>query len=357
MVRIIRLLVWSIFSIAVVSVSAQNGRLVSDELHAVSLEGNLIGDSPKRNVLVYLPPDYDKQTKIRYPVVYLLHGFSPAAEKTWITEDVGMKMNIRLMMDKLLAGKRVLPMIVVMPDASNKFGGSFYTDSVATGNWEDFITRELIGYIDRKYRTIPNAKSRGVAGHSMGGYAAIKLAMKHPDIYGAVYATSPCCLDAYPNREAPDSFMLEAANIKSWEEAEKASFFARTYLASAVAFSPNPAKPPFFADFPVTMRGEPESAAEQSQARWLANTPMWMVDQYRVNLMRLRGIAFDVGTQEDLLKSVLDFSDVLKRNKIKHTIEEFNGGHIDRTAERFETRAMPSFSRTLMFSRVRGGLR
>ncbi len=339
-----------LFIVSVLSVSAQNGKIVNNEMYAVSLENNLIGDSPKRGVLVYLPPNYDKQTKIRYPVIYLLHGFTPAANRTWIIENEGLRMNIGKMMDKLIKEKKIRPMIVVMPDGSNKFGGSFYTDSVTTGNWENFITRELIEFIDKNFRTLPKAESRGIAGHSMGGYGAIKLAMKNPDIYSAVYATSPCCLDDYPNPNSPNSFMLEASKIKSWEDIEKTGFFARTFLASAAAFSPNPAKPPFFADFPVKNKGESDASAENAQARWLANTPMWMVDQYRVNLVKIRGIAFDVGTKEDLLKAVRDFSDKLKINKIKHTFEEFDGDHINKTAERIETRIMPFFSRTLEFS-------
>jgi enterochelin esterase-like enzyme len=340
-----------IFIAAVVSVSAQSGKIINDEMHAVSLEGNLISDSPKRSVLVYLPPNYDKQSEVRYPVVYFLHGFAPVANKTWIIENEGLRMNISAMMDKLIAEQKVRPMILVMPDGSNKFSGSFYTNSVTTGNWEDFITRDLVSFIDKKYRTMPNAASRGIVGHSMGGYGAIKLAMKNPDIYGAVYATSPCCLDAYPSLVTPDESMVEASNIKSWEEIKKAGFFARTFLASAAAFSPNPAKPLFFADFPVKKKGEPDASAEQAQARWLANTPMWMIDQYRGNLTRLRGFAFDVGTKEDLLDSVREFSAVLKRNKIQHIFEEFDGDHTDKTAERIETRIMPFFSRTLVFQK------
>ncbi|MDQ3634574.1 MAG: alpha/beta hydrolase-fold protein [Acidobacteriota bacterium] len=339
-----------IFITAVLSVPAQNGKIINDEIHAVTLEENLIGDSSKRSILVYLPPDYEKQTEKRYPSVYLLHDFTPAANKTWIIENEGLRMNIRTMMDKLIAEQKVHPMILVMPDASNKFGGSFYTDSITTGNWEDFITRELVEFIDKKYRTIPNASSRGITGHSMGGYGAIKLAMKNPDVYGAIYATSPCCLDDYPNLNSPDAFMLEASKIKSWKDVENTGFFARTFLASAAAFSPNPAKPPFYADFPVKKKGESDASAENAQARWLANTPMWMVDQYRVNLIKFRSIAFDVGTKEELLKSIRGFSDKLKLNKIKHSFEEFEGDHIDKTAERIETRIMPFFSQTLEFS-------
>lgn len=348
--KILFIILFSVIFTAAVSASAQSGRLINDEIHAVSLEGNLIGDSPKRSVVVYLPPDYEKRTERRYPVVYLLHGFTPAANRTWTIENEGLRMNIRKMMDKLIGERKIQPMIVVMPDASNRFGGSFYTDSSATGNWENFITRELVGFIDKKYRTLATAKSRGIAGHSMGGYGAIKLAMKNPEVFGAVYATSPCCLDALPNPNQPDRFMIEAANIKSWKEAEKASFFARAFLASAAAFVPNPAKPPFFADFPVKKKDVSDQAAEQAQARWLANTPMWMIDQHRANLARLRGIAFDVGAKEDLLSSVRDFSEKLKINEIKHDFEEFDGDHINKTAERIKTRILPFFSRTLEFS-------
>ncbi len=339
-----------IFITSVVSVPAQQGKIINDEIRAVTLEENLIGDSSKRSVLVYLPPDYEKHTEIRYPVVYFLHGFTPVGNKTWIIENQGLRMNIGTMMDRLIAEKKVHPMILVMPDASNKFGGSFYTDSVTIGNWEDFIKRELVEFVDKKYRTLANSSSRGITGHSMGGYGAIKLAMKNPDIYRAVYATSPCCLNDYPNLNSPNAFMLEASKIKSWEDIEKTGFFARTFLASAAAFSPNPAKPPFYADFPVRKKDELDKFAEQAQARWLANIPMWMVDQYGVNLKKFRGIAFDAGTKEELIKSIREFSDKLKLNKIKHTFELFDGDHIDKTAERIETRIIPFFSQTLEFS-------
>jgi len=333
----------------VVSISGQSGKIINDEMHAVSLEGNLIGDSAKRNILVYLPPNYDKQPEVRYPVVYLLHGFSGPGNQTWMIENQGLRMNMRIIMDKLIAEQKVRPMVIVMPDGRNKFGGSFYTNSITTGNWEDFATRDLVSFIDEKYRTISKAESRGIAGHSMGGYSAVKLAMKNPDIYGSIYATSPCCLDAYPNVNTPSRFMIEASAVKSWEEIERATFLSRTFIASAAAFSPNPAKPPFFADFPVKVRGEPDAVAEQALARWLANTPMWMIDQNRANLKRLRGIAFDVGTSEDLLNSIRQFSGALKRNKIEHLFEEFDGDHIDKTGVRIETRIMPFFSRTLAF--------
>ncbi|MCA1623987.1 MAG: esterase family protein [Acidobacteria bacterium] len=332
---------------ATVSASAQSGAIVTDELNSVSLEGNLVGDSPKRNVLVYLPPDYGKQKKMRYPVVYLLHGFGFKGNKFWVDEK---RFNVETI-NRLIAEGKINPMIVVMPDGSNKFGGSYYTNSIATGNWEDFITRELVSYIDKKYRTLPNAASRGIAGHSMGGYGAIKLAMKHPDIYGAVYGTSSCCLNIYPGQNPTNKALEDAAAIKSWEEAKKATFLVLVARAYAAAFSPNPSKPPFFSDFPLNKTGESNTTAEHAQARWLANIPNWMVDQYRTNLLQLRAIAFDAGTKEDppILKGSREFSETLKRNQIEHSFEEFEGGHFDKVTERIETKLLPLFSRTLVF--------
>ena len=81
-------------------------------------------------------------------------------------------------------------MIIVLPSTYNKYAGSWYTNSTLTGNWKDFITLDLVDYIDNNYRTIASVGSRGIAGHSMGGYGALKLAMSHPDIYSAVFGLS-----------------------------------------------------------------------------------------------------------------------------------------------------------------------
>ena len=171
-------------------IGAAKGRLVHETVHSVALERNLLADSPERSVYVYLPPSYASKTASHYPVIYLLHGYT-ASNKQWTADG---HVDIGKLMDDLIGVGKVREMIVVMPDAKNKYGGSFYTDSPTTGNWEDFLTQELVKHIDAKYRTIPRASSRGIAGWSMGGYGAIKLGIKHPDIYGALYGLSACCL-------------------------------------------------------------------------------------------------------------------------------------------------------------------
>src|SRR5438270_3198575 len=101
-------------------------------------------------------------------------------------------------MDQALSDGSTREMIVVMPDAYTRFKGSMYSSSVTTGDWEDYISQELVAYVDAHYRTIAAAASRGLAGHSMGGYGAIRVGMKHPEVFSSIYLLSPCCMGPSP---------------------------------------------------------------------------------------------------------------------------------------------------------------
>ena len=342
----------TIFSIALLIISylvfpviAQEGYVVNVQVHSVSLEGNLVGDSPNRSVSIYLPPGYDEQLKKRYPVVYLLHGFNgQKGNKAWFEKDSIFSSGA---INKLITSGAVKSMIIVMPDGSNKFGGSMYTNSITTGNWEDFIVYDLTRFIDKKYRSIPKTESRGIAGHSMGGYGAIKIAMKHPDIFLAVYGTSSCCLTE--NRAAYGKNFDETLSIKHWEDIDKSNFFSRVLLATSAAWSPNPVQPPFYADLPFNATDDTITINENAKARRLANIPAWMADQYRTNLKQLHAIAFDAGTKEagGILDSSQYFADMLKRMKVPNSFEVFEGGHNDKVRERIESKILPFFSSTL----------
>jgi enterochelin esterase-like enzyme len=87
-------------------------------------------------------------------------------------------------------------MIVVLPDSKTIYNGSMYSSSVTTGDFEQFIARDVVAYIDAHYRTIPDRTSRGLVGHSMGGYGASRIGMKHPEVFGALYIMSPCCMSS-----------------------------------------------------------------------------------------------------------------------------------------------------------------
>ena len=211
-------------------------------VHGASLEGNLEGDSPDRGVIVYLPPSYANGHSRRYPVVYALHGYSINNEK-WSTE-IKTPQTVE---GAFATGTR--EMIVVLADAQTLHNGSMYSNSVTTGNWEDFMSHDLVTYIDEHYRTIANRASRGIAGHSMGGYGTVRIAMKHPEVFSAFYAMSPCCMGA---RGAPPAEMgkkIEAAVAAG--QSATLDFGSRATLASAAAWSPNPKAPPSFLDLPT----------------------------------------------------------------------------------------------------------
>src|ERR1039458_7126645 len=173
---------------------AKKGAVERVKVHGKSLEGNLEGDSPDREVLVYLPASYKTSGSRRYPVVYFLHGFTDDPDHWW--GFIKHFVNLPEIFDRVFADGSTREVIVAMPNAFTAYQGAMYSNSATTGNWEDFVTGELVDYIDAHYRTIAVVESRGLAGHSMGGYGAMKIGMKHPEIYSSMYVMSACCLSA-----------------------------------------------------------------------------------------------------------------------------------------------------------------
>lgn len=325
-------------------------RFVDIALRSVALGNNLLGDPPNRNIRIYLPPDYDANLERRYPVIYLLHGFT-GTNRSW-----ELLANLKRRTDTLIEQGTIRPMIIVMPDAFNKYRGSFYTNSLVTGNWEDFITAELVQYIDSTYRTLAQTSSRGIAGHSMGGYGALKLAMKHPEIYSAVYGLSACCVGFVERQvdwsinDAAWSATLQFAAADSFASA---NFAVQSHIAAAAAMSPNPESPPFFVDFPFELVEGEVQTVESVWQQWKTHMPLHMLPQYENNLRQFSGIRFDVGRSDRFPHIPVDnraFSAALTEAGIKHVFEEYDGNHTNRIGQRIETAAWPFFSEVLNFA-------
>ena len=240
-------------------------------IHGNALEGNLEKDAVDRTVLVFLPPSYARDRNRRYPVAYALHGYSIGAEQ-W-SQEIHVPQTIE---GAFALGAK--EMIVVLPDSKTVHNGSMDSSSATTGDFETFIARDVVSYIDAHYRTIPNRNSRGLVGHSMGGYGASRIGMKHPDVFGSLYIMSPCCLSARsagPQNPANEEAL---AAVKTAEDSAKLPFGLRAQLASAAAWSPNPNNPPLYLDLPI-------GANQQSVlARWAANAPLAFIDQDIPNL-------------------------------------------------------------------------
>lgn len=313
------------------------------KIHGAALEGNLEGDAVDRDTIVFLPPSYATDRSRRYPVVYALHGYSIGAEQ-W-THEIHLPQTIE---GAFAEGAN--EMIVVLPDSKTAHNGSMYSSSVTTGDFERFIAHDVVGFVDTHYRTILDRSSRGLVGHSMGGYGAARIGMKHPDVFGSLYIMSPCCLA--PRGSGPASSDLEkaVAGMKTPSDGENLPFFTRAQLATAAAWSPNPRNPPLYLDLP-TRDGAPQPDV---LAKWAANAPLAFVDQYVGNLRQYRAIAMDVGDQDGLRADAARLQEALDKYGIASGFEVYSGTHTSRVADRFQNHVLKFFSQNLCFE---GGCR
>src|SRR6185312_4166274 len=308
------------------------------KVHSPAIAGNLEGESADSDVFVFLPPGYDQEKSRRYPVVYALHGFFIGAEE-W-THEIHVPQTIEGAFAK---GSR--PMIVVLPDSKTVYGGSMYSRSATTGDFERFIAHDVVAYIDAHYRTIPDRKSRGLVGHSMGGYGATRIGMKYADVFGSLYIMSPCCLSPRPAGPANPENEKTLEAVKTAEDSAKLPFLLRAQLASAAAWSPDPKNPPLYLDLPVK-DGVPQPDV---LAKWTANSPLAFIDQYIDGLRQYRAIAIDVGDQDRLRVDTAKLHDVLDKYGIANSFEVYPGTHTSAVAVRFQNYVMPFFSKNLCF--------
>ncbi len=306
------------------------------KVHGAALEGNLEGDAVDRDVIVFLPHSYATQKNRRYPVVYALHGYSIGAEQ-W-TKEIHVPQTIE---GAFAQGAQ--EMIVVLPDSKTMHNGSMYSSSATTGDFEQFIAHDLVGYIDAHYRTIAKRTSRGLVGHSMGGYGASRIGMKHSDVFGSLYIMSPCCLSPMGARPTDPAAERALEAVKTPADSANLPWGLRAELASAAAWSPDPKKPPLYLDLP-TKNGVADTDVV---AKWAANAPLAFVDQYIGNLRQYRAIAIDVGDKDGLKIDAGKLHEVLDTYGIANTFEIYQGTHTSAVAVRFQNHVMPFFSKNL----------
>jgi S-formylglutathione hydrolase FrmB len=317
-------------------------------IHGTALEGNLEGDAVDRDVIVFLPPSYQKDKKHRYPVVYALHGYSIGAEQ-W-THEIHVPQTIE---GAFATGSQ--EMIVVLRDSKTIYNGSMYSSSVTTGGFEKFIYHDVVAYMDAHYRTIPDRQSRGLVGHTMGGYGASRIGMKHPDVFGALYIMSPCCMSSMVGGGPGSADQMKERAIAS--EKKVAAAKSPADLAAR-----RPASPP--RNMQQQRRGLPIPGILRSTsicppgdgipqpeivAKYMANSPLAFVDQYIGNLKQYRAISMDVGDQDGLRIDAGKLRDIFDSYGIANTFEIYPGTHTSAVADRFQNHVMPFFSKNLCF--------
>ncbi len=298
------------------------------------LKVNPLGDKHVRDLYVYLPPDYERSDK-NFPVVYCLTGFTGRGKM--FLNDNAFAPNLAERMDKLINEKTIKPMIAVLPDCFTYYGGSQYINSSATGDYEDYLTKEIIEFVDDNFRTIRDKNSRAVMGKSSGGYGALIMAMRHADRFGLACSTSgdayfefcyfPGIAEGFRAIKGDPKALIE----KFWRETErkgKDDFAALNTIGMSACYAPNDAAELGF-DLPFDL--ETGEIRWDVWARWLEHDPVRLVEKSVENLKSLKLLFIDAGTRDefalDLGAKILCRR--LKEFDIPYLTEEFDDGHFN----------------------------
>src|SRR5688572_25940800 len=321
---------------------AGQSSLVVDSVTSPGLASNVVGDSPVRRTLVYLPPSYRRDLTRRYPVLYLLHG-ATSLPVEWV-DGTYQGLDLRVSLDSLVTASAIPEMIVVMPDANNALEAGFYANSPATGNWEDFVVRDLVRHVDRTYRTVDRASQRALVGHSMGGFGALAIGFNHPDVFGLIYAISPSSLGFVGSLDPSAPMWAALATVKRWQDAPGQ---VRVALGRAAALDGSRSNPRLFDELPFGVGSDGTTSPNRSaQARWLARMPPDLASAMVRRGDRPPVILIEAGSEEvplrlgvQLLRARLDSL------RIRYTDTTFTGGHVDRVRERFTHHMLPTVGR------------
>jgi enterochelin esterase-like enzyme len=301
-----------------------------------------------------LPPSYT-HTEQRYPVVYFLPGFGSDLHgtNTYFTAEV---------LAAAMSRGEFMEMIVVEPNGANLLHGSFYVNSPVTGNWEDFIVQDVLSYIDEHYRTIARRDGRGIAGFSMGGFAAINLAMRHPDLFAAAYGLSPALFapgglenpllfDSKEKERAMLAHVAELAELPRENALKQMGRFegaAGFTLAYGAAFAGNPELAPPFFSLPFEERNGELKRIPQEWERWQNGFGGWeaRIAEHHADLASLEGLAIDYANRDlDWIITGSQYLDnLLTEANIPHRLLSHNGTHGSQVEERVIQVMLPFFN-------------
>lgn len=294
-------------------------------IESEALRGNLAGDPWVREMAVLLPPSYFLSAKARYPAVYYLHGLG--TRKDGHRQSAGLFEKLFELMKK----RQLAEMILVAVDGTTAFGGSYYANSPTIGNFEEYVAREIVARVDSLFRTQPDRQGRAVAGFSMGGHGAIKIAMKYSDVFAQVASLSGSPLSMRYRRTIYRNALAKHGTPRSLKELQETVTFENNWsqaaaYAKAAAFSPNLRKPPLYLDLPFETAGS--EGRDTVWQKWLDDDPLSLVARHSADLRTLDMIYLDHGDDETTLGTE-DFIRELVRYGIGVTYHVFRGDHVD----------------------------
>jgi S-formylglutathione hydrolase FrmB len=279
---------------------------------------------------VRLPASYARSARKRYPVIYVLPGLA-GSDTVAVTgnDDLGT------VLDQLAVETR-REAILVGVDTSSPFGSSYFTDSPLHGPWEQFGASTMVKAVDARYRTHATPQGRALAGHSTGGFDAVSLAMRHPEVFRAVAASAPDALDL-------DAWLWDAEGKLrktwlGWMRTEDAMKGAGQLSSYAAAWSPDPATPGAFlwpADLASGAKQQPGEALwrKASPATWLETKDG--LDRAR-KLSRRIVITCGKADEAGLFEPTERYVDALRKKGIDVTWLPTEDGHLGPKRPRFE---------------------
>lgn len=280
----------------------KNGTVVSEKMESVALADNLAREKITPSIYIYLPPTYHESEK-RYPVIYYLHGYGESA--------MGFIDSVQNELDQAFSKDSSKEFILVAVEGASPLGGSFYVNSPVIGKWEDYTSKEVVSYVDKSYKTIANANSRGICGFSMGGFGALNLAFLHPDVYGAVYSMSPGVLAPGKIGDALDSWEYDISFLKAY----------------SMAFAYNTKEP-----YDTTPLRDGSKKDNELIKRWESGFGNWeeKIKNYQKKNKPLISIGMLYGTSDSykwIPQGTEYLSSLLNEKGIKHSLISVQGGH------------------------------
>ena len=337
-----------LFGLLIGTASAATGQVESQQLTSEHIADNVLGIPATRDVRIYLPPGYDKSER-NYPVVYFLHTFFENAD-TFFTQQQG-----HMPFERAFAAGRLDELIIVTADFNTPAGGSLFTNSPVTGRWRDFLVEELVPFVDEHYRTRNERASRAIIGYQAGGYGAIRIASRHPEVFGVVYAMHPVATGFGHTLMQSRPNWATLGNARSVADLE-GDFLSLIFTAIYQANLPNPDKPPLYFDPPATRIDtklviDPALTDQLQDSFFLER----QVGRFADNLKSLIAFKFDWGRHDgnqDHVYSNQFYTRKLNEYGIPHEAEEYNGGWGDKTFDaggRIATDVIPFLATHLTF--------
>ncbi|HEU5102658.1 MAG TPA: alpha/beta hydrolase-fold protein [Roseiflexaceae bacterium] len=299
------------------------------------LADNPLNDPATRQLPVILPPGYRADSGRRYPVLYGLTGYTGSGAGMLNFRPWNVTLAERL--DRLFAAG--MPhVIAVLPDCFTSYGGSQYLNSPAIGRYEDYLTQEIVPYVDQHYATVAAPAGRGVFGKSSGGYGALIMGMRHAALFGAIACHSGDMafeLCYQPDFPKTANGINAAGGLESWWQAfaakpkkSRADVEVLMIVAMAACYSPNPAAP-LGLDLPFTL--DTCELRTDVWERWCDLDPIVMAERYADALRSLRLLFIDCGSRDEfhLHYGARRLVRRLHKLGVTHEHQEFDDGHMD----------------------------